>query len=202
MKTVMPQTPEEAPYAQPKHCTYLDCLSGRAHVPHSGFEQFVFQVLMCAGMVTFMVNFNGILHAGGLGFYPHGLWMLPVVFCIALLIRFGFANRFTGWVIGKYIVTKLHGPSVGLAITAVNVCTMAPIMAVITTLLLTGPAGFLGKIAISLPISFCASYLANTFIVGPIVKMLANNVLPKHDTVRMYARVQKAATDIAYMLND
>lgn len=202
MKSVMPNNASEAQYAQPEHCTYLDCLSGRAHVPHGGFEQFIFQLLMAGGMVTFMVNFNGVLHYGGLGFYPHGLWLLPIVFCIALTIRFTFANRFTSWIIGKYVVTRLHGPKVGLAITAVNVCTMAPIMGTIVTLLLNGPVDFWDKIAIALPVSFCAAYLANTFVVGPIVKMIVNNVLPKHDTVKLFTRFQKAATDIAYMLND
>lgn len=188
--------------ATPGHVTYLDCITGKAPVPTEGIEQFAFRVLMAGGMVTFMVNFNGILHYGGLGFYPHGLWMLPLVFCIALLVRFGFANRLTGWAIGKLGIPQLSGARKPLGITTVNVCTMAPLMGSIVTLLLNGPAGFWGKIALALPVSFTAAFLANFLIVGPLVKMVVNNVLPKHNVFLLYLRAQKTATDVAYMLND
>lgn len=126
--------------------TYLDCLKGTAPVPRGGVEKKTFTLLMVGGMVTFMVNFNGVLHSG-LGFYPHGVWLIPIVFCIAFLVKTQLVGKFTDMLIGKFVIPNLTGFKKGLGITLCNVCVMAPIMSSIVTLLLQGTDGYFAHLA-------------------------------------------------------
>ena len=65
----------------------------------------------------------------------------------------------------------------GVAITVLNVCVMAPLMAALVTLLLMGPANFWGQFADSLPISMAVATIVNFFVVGPVVKLLYYNAI-------------------------
>ena len=178
---------------QSPRVTYLDCLKGTAPVPRGGVEKKTFTLLMVGGMVTFMVNFNGVLHSG-LGFYPHGVWLIPIVFCIAFLVKTQLVGKFTEMLIGKLVIPNLTGFKKGLGITLCNVCVMAPIMSSIVTLLLQGTDGYLAYLAHAL--------LINTFIVGPIAKMLYNNYFAVKGPTQTTHRIAKHVMDIAYMLND
>ena len=190
---------------QSPRVTYLDCLKGTAPVPRGGVEKKTFTLLMVGGMVTFMVtfmvNFNGVLHSG-LGFYPHGVWLIPIVFCIAFLVKTQLVGKFTEMLIGKLVIPNLTGFKKGLGITLCNVCVMAPIMSSIVTLLLQGTDGYLAYLAHALPISVAAAFLINTFIVGPIAKMLYNNYFAVKGPAQTTHRIAKHVMDIAYMLND
>lgn len=186
---------------QSPRVTYLDCLKGTAPVPRGGVEKKTFTLLMVGGMVTFMVNFNGVLHSG-LGFYPHGVWLIPIVFCIAFLVKTQLVGKFTDMLIGKFVIPNLTGFKKGLGITLCNVCVMAPIMSSIVTLLLQGTDGYFAHLARALPISVVAAFLINTFIVGPIAKMLYNNYFAVKGLAQTTHRIAKHVMDIAYMLND
>lgn len=152
-----------------------------------------FTLLMVCGMVTFMVNFNGVLHSD-LGFYPHGVWLIPIVFCIAFLVK--------TQLVGKFVIPNLTGFKKGLGITLCNVCVMAPIMSSIVTLLLQDTDGYFAYLAHALPISLAAALLINTFIVGPVAKMLYNNYFAVKGPTQTTHRIAKHVMDIAYMLSD
>lgn len=186
---------------QSPRVTYLDCLKGTAPVPRGGVEKKTFTLLMICGMVTFMVNFNGVLHSG-LGFYPHGVWLIPIVFCIAFLVKTQLVGKFTEMLIGKLVIPNLTGFKKGLGITLCNVCVMAPIMSSIVTLLLQGTDGYFAYLAHALPISVAAALPINTFIVGPIAKMLYNNYFAVRGPTQTTHRIARHVMDIAYMLND
>ena len=186
---------------QSPRVTYLDCLKGTAPAPRGGVEKKTLTLLMICGMVTFMVNFNGVLHSG-LGFYPHGVWLIPIVFCIAFLVKTQLVGKFTEMLIGKLVIPNLTGFKKGLGITLCNVCVMAPIMSSIVTLLLQGTDGYFAYLAHALPISVAAAFLINTFIVGPIAKMLYNNYFAVKGPAQTTHRIAKHVMDIAYMLND
>lgn len=168
----------------PQKCTYVDCLMGGANTPAAGPGKAVFQLLMVGGMVSFMATINGLLHSG-LDFFTHALWMYPLVFCIAFLVRIYVGDRIVGFVAPRLILPRLRGLARNLAMTALNVGVMATIMGSIMTLLLNGLDNYGAQLASTLPITMAAAALVNFFIVGPIVKMIYNNVIAPSQGVRL-----------------
>lgn len=156
--------------------TYIDCLTGRAGAPADKLGKLVFQVLMVGGMVSIMATFNGVRHLG-LDFFVHFHWFYPLVFTVAFLLRLAIANRLADAAIPRFILPHFQGVARGVAITVLNVCIMAPLMAALVTLLLVGPANFWGRFADSLLISMVVATIVNFFVVGPAVKLLYYNAI-------------------------
>ena len=156
--------------------TYTDCLTGKAGAPADKLGKLVFQVLMVGGMVSIMATFNGVRHLG-LDFFVHFHWFYPLVFTVAFLLRLALANRLVDAAIPRFILPRFQGIARGVAITVLNVCVMAPLMAALVTLLLMGPANFWGQFADSLPISMAVATIVNFFVVGPVVKLLYYNAI-------------------------
>ncbi|MEG0503742.1 MAG: hypothetical protein RR547_03785 [Raoultibacter sp.] len=126
-------------------------------------------------MVTVMVTVNWNLHAPdhsplqfALSFYEY-----PVMFCIALAVRFLVADPVVGIIIGKVIVKHLNGLAKSVAITLANVLFMATIMGVFGLLVTGGLGGFTWERYMTmLPQTYCLAFFFSFFIVGPLVKML------------------------------
>lgn len=179
--------------------SYLDCVGGKAPVPHDLLGKSMFSLLMAGGMTTFMVTFNGVLHSSAnvLGFIIQSHWMFPLVVCISLSMRFLFADRLVGWLAPRFILPHLHGFARNAAMTLLNVALMAPVMGCIMTLLLNGPQGFIAHLAGTLPLSAVVAVLVNLLVVGPVVKMLYHNVLTPKAGARMLHVTQRYATNWA-----
>lgn len=169
-------TAQDRAEANTAKCTYLDCLTGKAQVPHTVNGSTIFQTLMVGGMVTCMATFNGIHHSG-LSFFITSHWLYPLVFCIAFLVRTYYGGKVFNWFAPRYLFPNFKGIALNLAITVTNILIMAPVMALIITLLLQGTNGYWEAVLDSFGISIVAAFFFNYFLVGPVVKLLYNNVI-------------------------
>lgn len=182
------------------YVNYFDCLADRADTPTDPTEKLLFQFLMVGGMVTIMATFNGVRHSG-LSFLATHHWIYPLVACVAFFLRLAFTNRVMDYLGPRLVFKHFHGFAATVAYAALNVVIMAPIMNTLVTLLLYGPYNFLANIAANLPISMLAAFLASLFIVGPIVKMIYNNLLTTERGMRMLNFVERTAMPWMYLIN-
>ena len=188
---VAPRTVSEEETA-PKNVTYLDCLMGRAPIPRKGINKLMFTLLMVGGMVTFMTTFNGVSHSG-LAFFAQMHWMYPLIFALAFLVRIYIADKIVNFVAPRFLLPRFHGLARPIAMTALNVCVMAPIMASIITLLLHGPNNYLAEVLVSITKNAGVAAFVSFFVVGPAVKMLYNNVVAKRSEVAIFRIAHKYA---------
>ena len=182
-----------------KHCTYRDCLLGRAPIPHHANGDTLFQAMMTGGMVAFMTTANGLRNTG-LGFLAESLWLYPLIFCIALLLRIGFTSRAVRFLKPRLIDGRFEGAAHTLAMTVLNTCVTSPIMCAIVTMLLMGPDGFWANYLATLPITAPTSIAVSYFIVGPAVKMLFNNRISPAAGMHLLEEMDEVGTPIARMM--
>lgn len=154
--------------------SYRDALRGEVPVPQTINGATVFKVLMVGGMVTFMVTVNGVRHTG-FEFLAQSHWLYPLMFCLAFLVRTYIGDAIVGAVAPRTVLKWFDGVKRNIAMTALNVLCMAPIMCAIATLLLNGVHGYLAAYITTLPIIIPIAFTVNYFAVAPIVKLLFNN---------------------------
>lgn len=140
-------------------------------------QDLVFGLLMVAVMVTFMVTYNIALQHGGLN--GEVLSIVAQAIWAPMIIAFIVENLFVGKM-AKRIAFKLVNPHksepifVTLAISAITVCFMCPIMTLIATLLFEFPgwdmviANWLKTFTLSFPAAMCW----NIFYGGPLARWL------------------------------
>ena len=189
------QSEQPAPKQPRQHkYTYADCLCGRVTPPAAGAPgKFFFTMLMVGGMVTFMVTYNGLRHAGWnpAAFYPSHLWMYPLIYVIALLVRTLIADDIVGFVIPRFINNRFSGLPKNIVITLLNITIMCPIMSAIVTLLLYGTADFAWNYLTGLPTIYPIGLIVNFFIVGPAVKLLHTNIIPSAQGMQIMINIQQ-----------
>lgn len=175
---------------------YLRCLRGQVPVPASGAERFAFQTLMVFFMVSCMVTFNWLIRnpAPTPDAFAGMLYEYPLTFCIALAVRFCVANPLVDRIAAR-IPRALSGIGRTLAMTAANVCVMAPIMTFFGTLVSHGPEGFTwSAFALGVPVSIAAAFAVNLLAVGPLAKTLyARTLKPRILSLMRRASTLKSA---------
>lgn len=176
-----------------KPCTYVDCLLARVSAPQYAAGKSIFQLLMVGGMVSIMVTFNGVMHAG-LGFFVTSHWLYPLAFCLAFALRVLVANRLMGHLTAQRPFTRLSGFPKSLAVTAANVLFMATLMTCVMSLLLNGPDGLGSYLLRSVPVSLAVAFAVNVLIVAPAVKYLYHRVLTPSAKAHIVAFLQRNPT--------
>lgn len=168
-------------------------------MPHHANGDTLFQAMMTGGMVAFMTTINGLRNTG-LDFLSESLWLYPLIFCIALLLRIGFSSKAVRLLKPRLVDGRFTGAGHTLAMTVLNTCLTAPIMCAIVTMLLVGPENFwisyLTTLPITAPLSIAVSYL----VVGPAVKMLFNNRISPSTGVHLLEEMDEVGTPIARMM--
>ena len=188
---------KETPAAdEPRSYRYRDCLDGTAPIPKDALGNAIFSLLMAGGMTTFMVSFNGVRHSG-LSFFFESLWLYPVIFCLAMALRFLYVNRAGAYLGPRFVFPRFAGARRNVAMTLVNVAIMAPVMATIVTVLLKGPEGLLLNLVTELPLSMAAAVTVNLLVVGPVVKLLYHNVIRPTTSLRLCQLSQRFVTNWA-----
>lgn len=182
-----------------KRCTYADCLCGRAPVPHNANGDTLFQVMMCGGMVAFMTTINGLRNTG-LSFLESSLWLYPLIFCIALLLRICLTSKIMEFLMHRFIKPHFTGLPRAIITPIANTCVTAPIMCAIVTMLLIGPESFWANYLATLPITAPMSILVSYFIVGPAVKMLFNNRISPARGMHLLEEINEEGATIARMM--
>lgn len=179
-----------------RKATYADAIMGRIQPPKEGPGKLAFQVLMVGGMVSFMATLNGIEHAGLEFFTNHSLWMYPLVFCIAMLVRTFFADKLVGFLASRYVAPRFKGLGRNIAMTLLNVAIMSVVMSTVVSALISGAsdlADLANTTMASLPATMTVSALVNFFIVGPTVKVLYHNVIAPTLGINVFRFAQKIA---------
>lgn len=182
--------------SEPRRYTYRDCLNGTAPIPTDALGNAIFTLLMAGGMATFMVSFNGIRHSG-LSFFFESHWLYPVIFCIAMALRFLYVNRVVAHVGPRYVFPRFTGARRNVAMTLLNVAIMAPVMGSLVTMLLKGPDGLLLNLATEVPLSMLMSIGVSLLVVGPAVKLLYHNVIRPTTSLRLCQLSQRFVTNWA-----
>lgn len=186
---------------EPVRCTFFDCLSGKVGAPSGPASKSMFQLLVLCGMITFMVTFNGVRHAG-VDFFFESHWLYPIAFCLAFSLRLLVVNRLTGWILARPFFGRFTGFARNVAITSVNVAIMAPVMGSFVTVLLSGLDNLAANLASALPVSVAVAFCVNLLVVGPLVKYLYHHVLPPTIKARFVAAIQRNATSWAGILTN
>ncbi|HAM15334.1 MAG TPA: hypothetical protein DCP91_05660 [Eggerthellaceae bacterium] len=188
------ETPEE-----PRRFTYRDCLQGAVPIPRGLNGATIFQVLMVGGMVTFMVTVNGVRNTG-LDFLANSHWLYPLMFCLAFLVRTFIGAPLVNKLAPKLVFNRFEGVARGVAMTALNVCCMAPIMCAIATLLIVGPDNFLERYFATLCIVAPMALLVNFFVVGPIAKLVFANHISPSGGLGLLDNLEQNAPNLARLL--
>lgn len=181
---------------EPRRYTYRDCLDGTAPVPRDALGNAIFTLLMAGGMATFMVSFNGVRHSG-LSFFFGSHWLYPVIFCIAMALRFLYVNRVVAYVGPRVIFPRFAGAARVAAMTLLNVAIMAPVMGSLVTLLLKGPDDLLLNLVTEVPLAMLVSIGVSLLVVGPAVKLLYHNVIRPTTSLRLCHLSQRFVTNWA-----
>ena len=159
-------------------------------------QDLVFGLLMVAVMVTFMVTYNIALQHGGLN--GEVLSIVAQAIWAPMIIAFIVENLFVGKM-AKRIAFKLVNPHksepifVTLAISAITVCFMCPIMALIATLLFEFPgwdmviANWLKTFTLSFPAAMCW----NIFYGGPLARWLFKLIFRPKNVDKELVKVAK-----------
>lgn len=162
----------------------------------SKLQDFVFGVLMVAMMVTFMVTYNVSISMGG--FSGEVLPIIAKAIWRPMIIAFIIENLFVGKA-AKHIAFRLVNPHksepifVTLAISAVTVCFMCPIMTLITTLLFEFPGwdmvvtNWLQTFVLSFP----AALLWNIFYGGPLARFIFKLIFHPKNVEKELVKVAK-----------
>lgn len=162
----------------------------------SKLQDFVFGVLMVAIMVTFMVTYNVSISMGG--FSGEVLPIIAKAIWVPMIIAFIVENLFVGKA-AKQIAFKVVDPRksqpifVTLAISAVTVCFMCPIMTLIATLLFEFPgwdmviANWLKTFTLSFPAAMCW----NIFYGGPLARWLFKLIFRPKNVEKELVKVAK-----------
>ena len=179
--------------------TYMDCLRGTVPLPKYVNGATLFQVLMVGGMVTFMVTVNGVRNTG-LDFLVNSHWLYPLMFCLAFLVRTFYGAPLVNKLAPKLVFKRFEGTARAIAMTALNVCCMAPVMCAIATLLIVGPDNFLMRYITTLPIVAPMAMLVNYFIIGPIVKLVFANRISPAGGLGLLENLEQHAPNLARML--
>ena len=159
-------------------------------------QDLVFGLLMVAVMVTFMVTYNIALQHGGLN--GEVLSIVAQAIWAPMIIAFIVENLFVGKM-AKRIAFKLVNPHksepifVTLAISAITVCFMCPIMTLIATLLFEFPgwdmviANWLKTFTLSFPAAMCW----NIFYGGPLARWLFKLIFRPKNVEKELVKVAK-----------
>lgn len=162
----------------------------------SKLQDFVFGVLMVAVMVTFMVTYNISISMGG--FSGEVLPIIAKAIWRPMIIAFIIENLFVGKA-AKHIAFRLVNPHksepifVTLAISAVTVCFMCPIMTLIATLLFEFPGwdmvvtNWLQTFVLSFP----AALLWNIFYGGPLARFIFKLIFHPKNVEKELVKVAK-----------
>ncbi len=178
---------------------YLRALRGAVAVPSEGKQKLVFQIMMVFCMVTCMVTCNWLIHTSqpSLFAFSQILYEYPLTFAIALFVRTVVANPIVAGLAKALVPAMLSGFKRTLAMTAVNVATMATIMTFFGVLISNGPFEFTWLSYLeSLPTSYALAFFINLLAVGPFVKIIhARFVTPqlphmREKAVSTYATVR------------
>ena len=146
-------------------------------MPKTKFQDFIYTVIMVIIMVYGMVCYNISINIGGLNnqVFLEALKELPIMGVIAFILEFFIVGR-----LAKYLTFKIVNPKsdkpiiITLAISAIIVCMMCPIMSFIGSTLLgvTSITNIITKWLQTWVLNFPMALCFQIFYVGPLVVRL------------------------------
>lgn len=122
------------------------------------------------------------------------------MFCIAFFVRTYIGAPIVAFLAPRIIGNKTPGFGRGLATTTLNVCVTSPITAGAVALLFTETDNFLKTYLTALSTTIPLSIFASYFIIGPVAKMLFNNLISPASGLRMLRNLEQNAPSILRIL--
>lgn len=162
----------------------------------SKLQDFVFGVLMVFIMVTFMITYSLSLHNGGLSaeLLPAIAKAIWVPTAIAFIVEKLFVGKMAKRIALKLVDPKKSQPIiVTLAISAITVCFMCPIMTLIATVLFEFPGWNLviTNWLQTFTLSFPAALLWNIFYGGPLARFIFKLIFRPKNVERGLVKIAK-----------
>lgn len=119
------------------------------------------------------------------------------MFCIAFLVRTYICAPIVGFLAPRVIDNRFHGFARCAAMTALNVSIASPITGGAVALLFTDTDDFLHTYVAALSATMPMAMFASLFIVGPIVKLVFNNLISPAGGLKMLKHFEQHAMSIA-----
>jgi hypothetical protein len=153
-------------------------------MPKTKFQDFIYTIIMVIVMVYGMICYNVAINMGGMSnqVFVIALGELPIMGLIAFLLEFLFVGK-----LSKKIAFKLVNPAqdrpifVTLAISAIIVCIMCPVMSFFGSILFSFSeiknviAKWLQTFVINFPMALCFQI----FYAGPFVRFIFRKLFPQ-----------------------
>lgn len=154
--------------------TYLNCITGKIGLPTKKDKKALYQILMILYAIPFTATINWLINTNEYSWssFAQHLYMLPLMFAIAIGVRFTIANPVIDKTVKTFVSPNLGCLKKALLVTVLNILVMGTIASFIRLVITS--EGFEGiawaDYAESLPISYTISFVFGYFIASPIMK--------------------------------
>lgn len=153
---------------------YQDCLLGKVGTPKEKKRKNLFQITAIAVSIPFTATINWMFHASSITWseFSQYLYLYPITFAIALLVRFLVANPVSDKVTKEFISPRLEGLKKVLSITILNIIIMGTLIGLGRTILLaaSGESAMWASFIASLPLSCLISFIFGYLVTTPLLK--------------------------------
>jgi hypothetical protein len=173
---------------------------GGFFMPKNKFQEAVFSLCMVFVMVYAMVCYNVVLstHVFNNAVFSMALRELPIMVPIAFLIEFFFVGRFAVYKAHQIVNLEKENPfHFVLAISAVTVACMCPVMSFVATILFQRDAvtanGLIATWIKTTALNFPVALFWQFFYAGPFVRFLFS---PKNPIVHLFQKSAKKADEV------
>ena len=154
---------------------YQDCILGKIGTPKEKKRKMLFQIVALSLSMPFTATIAWLIqsaaHISWADFLTT-LYLYPLTFGIAILVRFLIANPVSDKVTQKYISPRVEGLKKALSITLLNIFIMATVIGLVRTVILavSGDTLVWSAFVCYLPLSYFVSFLFGYFVITPLLK--------------------------------
>lgn len=153
-------------------------------MPKTKFQDFIYTIIMVIVMVYGMVCYNIAVNMGGLNnhVFLEALKELPIMGAIAFILEFFIVGNLAKHLAFKIVDPKSDKPiMLTLAISAIIVCIMCPVMSFIGSTLFgfTGVTNIIAKWLQTWVLNFPMALCFQIFYAGPLVRLIFRNIFKK-----------------------
>ena len=150
-------------------------------MPKTKFQDFIYTIIMVIVMVYGMICYNVAINMGGMNnkVFLAALGELPIMGAIAFILEFFFIGKLSQKLAFRLVNPKEDKPIfVILAISAIIVCLMCPIMSFFGSVLFSfdGVSNVIARWLQICIMNFPMALCSQLFYIGPFVRLIFNKI--------------------------
>lgn len=175
---------EHAITANTHKVRYLDCISGKQGAPRDKKQKALFQCMLIFVAVPLTATINWLIHTDNYSWttFSQHLIMLPLMFAIAIGVRFLIANPLVDTMVSAFVSPRLSCLKKALVVTTLNILVMGTVASLIRTIItsLGGEVVAWEDYLSSLPLSYLISFVIGYFVTTPLMKKFFAHTIEPH----------------------